>query len=252
MKTPAPDVSEFFDTISDTYGEKYSGADIFHEYFFQERLSEAVRSVDFGGKRILDIGAGTGTLYDRLLTIDPEIDYYATDISEGMLEHSSIPEDRKFLGKIEEIVFPVSEFDMAYCLGVTTYMNDEDLKATFNRVHDLLAENGMMVVTFTNEDAFDWKSRKLFKLAARQFMPRRAVLGQAFTVFPRKLSHIIEQIKGDFELQEVRYLNHTIFPVNRILKRASIAIAKRIHNMGANSKLKELVSSDFILIMRKI
>lgn len=252
MKTQVPGVGEFFDTISDTYGEKYSGADIFHEYFFQERLLEAVKSIDFRGKRILDIGAGTGTLYDRLLTIDPEIDYYATDISKGMLEHSSIPGDRQFLGKIDEINFPVSKFDMAYCLGVTTYMNDEDLNRAFHRVHGLLVENGLMVVTFTNEDALDWKSRKLFKLAARKLMPRRTVLGQSFTVFPRNLSHVIDQLNGEFQLEAVSYLNHTIFPVNRILKRPSIAIAKRIHKMELNSKLKGLISSDFLLVMRKI
>jgi hypothetical protein len=48
--------------IAEGYRKKYNGSDAFLDYFFNERLAEAVNSLALQGKRILDIGAGTAWL----------------------------------------------------------------------------------------------------------------------------------------------------------------------------------------------
>ena len=248
MPTNSNDVREFFDEIADSYGEKYSGGDAFHEYFFTERLAEAARGIELAGRRILDIGAGTGNLYDHLRQIEPEIDYYGTDISPAMLDHSKIPAGRQFVGKIEEINFPVANFDLVFMLGVTSYMNDAEVEATFAKIHELLDNDGRLIVTFTNASSLDWKSRRTFKFFAGKLVPSRNVLGQCFTIFPRRLDEVEQRLAGRFVTEDTRYLNHTVFPLNQLFKRPSVRAAKKLHSRGPVNSL----SSDFLLVLRKI
>jgi SAM-dependent methyltransferase len=247
MATETNDVREFFDQIADSYGEKYSGGDAFHEYFFGERLAEATRGVELKGRRILDIGAGTGNLYDHLLRLEPTIDYYGTDISPAMLEHSRIPADRRFVGKLEDIDLPVEKFDLVFLLGVTSYLDDAEMDAMFRRVHRLLDDEGLVIVTFTNASSIDWRSRRAIKFFAGKLIPRRNVLGQSFTIYPRHLDEIKRRLAGQFDAQETRYLNHTIFPISQLFKKASVRTAKWAHTRCPANAL----SSDFLLVLRK-
>lgn len=251
MDTSTKEIGEFFDEISDTYGDKYSGSDAFHAYFFRERLEESVRGLEVRGCRVLDVGAGTGNLFEHLVNIDADVDYYATDISSGMLERSQIPANRRFLGKISEVALPVQDFDLVFILGVTTYMNDGELESTISHVKALLRKGGRLVVTFTNQESIDWQIRRIFKALGRNFMSRRTVLAQSFTVYPRRLDTLTNQYKNDFEIEDVRGLNHTVFPLNQVMKGTSVYAAKRIHAM-THSKIKHYLSSDFLMIMRKI
>lgn len=249
---PTNNVAEFFDRISGSYGEKYSAADLFHHYFFHERLIEATREISFENKRVLDVGAGTGSLFDHLKGLDPKIDYYATDISSGMLESSSIPTDRRFLGRIGDVALPVGDFDRVFMLGVTTYLDDAELSETFDAVHRLLKSSGLFIVTFTNRSSIDWRVRSVVKMLGRNFISDKAVLGQSFHVFPRSLGEVRDILTGRFEVSDTRFLNHTVFPFNRLFKKSSIALARKIHRGPAGRKRLPYLSSDFLLVLRKI
>ena len=83
-------VSTFFDRISDDYRERYGPQNPFHSYFFRERLQAATEGIQFENKIVLDVGAGTGPLWDYLAKY-PGVDYYACDISPMMLAQSSNP-----------------------------------------------------------------------------------------------------------------------------------------------------------------
>jgi SAM-dependent methyltransferase len=245
------DVREFFDRIADTYSDKCSGTDAFHEYFFRERLAEATRGLDLSGKRVLDIGAGTGNLYDRLVEIDPDIDYYATDISPAMLANSRIPIDRRFVGPIEDVSLPVPDFDLVFLLGVTSYLTEPETASLFARVHELLTPGGLVVVTFTNAASLDWKLRRTAKFFGRWLMPARTVLGQTFTTNARHLTDVRTLLGERFTVSEVRYLNHTVFPLNQVLRSASVGLARKIHGRNPDSALMDRLSSDFLLVLSK-
>ena len=53
-------ISDFINNIANDYKAKYTDDGSFLSYFFDERLVEAVRTLDFDGRRIIDNGTGTG------------------------------------------------------------------------------------------------------------------------------------------------------------------------------------------------
>ena len=245
------EVRDFFDRIAPQYRDRYTGGDAFHEYFFGERLSEATRDLDVRGRRILDVGAGTGKLYDHLLLIDPNIDYYANDVSSAMLENSNIPPQRRFAGQVQDLDLKDLDFDLIFMLGVTTYQNDEDLTSTLRHLRDLIRPGGKLVITFTNPNSIDWLSRRFIKAVGRVFIPKGKVLAQSFQINPRGMNEAMALVRNmGFRLEKMTFLNHTIFPVNQLLKRPSSAVARKIHALG-NTSAKEWLSSDFLMVLTR-
>ena len=249
MKSQEAEVSEFFNEISDGYKSKYSGKDAFLGYFFNERLNEATRGFEFEGKRVLDIGAGTGDLYDALSPSKP--DYYACDIAAGMLESSNIPVDRRFVGVCHEVEFPVNEFDIVYMLGVTTYLPDEELEKTIDFVSKVLRARGEFVVTFTNRTSLDWFFRKLTKTVLKRIGNKSNVLGQSFQIYPLSNSEALAKTATHFDHVETRWLNHTVFPFYHLSKGLAAKLAESIHPRMNSGFLASSLSSDFMLILER-
>lgn len=245
------EVEEFFNKIATDYKSKYTSADAFRHYFFNERLYEAARGFDFSNKKILDIGAGTGNLYDYLSGLEPTIDYYASDIAANMLEQSGIAPNRRFVGNCYEIDFPQKQFDYIFMLGVTTYLTEQEIAKTFDFIHSSLAQNGKAIITFTNQSSLDWKTRKLTKSLLKGFS-QKSVLSQDFQIYPKTLAETEKQIQSQFRIDEVRWLNHTIFPFCLALKKISVKVAEKIHQKIKNQSLKNLLSSDFLVVLSKI
>jgi SAM-dependent methyltransferase len=154
MKTP---VSQYFDSIADDYDHRYdASARPYHSYLHQQRLQIAAGDIDFAGRRILDIGAGTGSLYDFIVQRVPDPDYFACDVSGEMLAQSRIPPQRRAVGGITEISPPHAAFDLIFMLGVSTYLSPEAWQAVLTRVTTLLAPDGRFIVSFTNPRSLDW------------------------------------------------------------------------------------------------
>jgi len=110
-------VSSYFDEISPGYSARYGDQNPFHSYFFRQRLKAATDGFVFDRKTVLDIGAGTGALYDELIRRCPMVDSFACDISPQMLAQSAIPPQRAFVGRVSEIALPRDSFDFIYSLG---------------------------------------------------------------------------------------------------------------------------------------
>jgi len=110
-------VSSYFDEISPGYSARYGDQNPFHSYFFRQRLKAATDGFVFDRKTVLDIGAGTGALYDEMIRRCPTVDYFACDISPQMLAQSAIPPQRAFVGRVSEIALPRDSFDFIYSLG---------------------------------------------------------------------------------------------------------------------------------------
>ena len=243
------EVSGFFNEISSDYKTKYTGEDAFHKYFFHERLDEAVSRFDFSGKKVLDIGAGTGDLYDRIREFEP--DYYACDIAGEMLKSSHIPEGRRFEGRCYEIDFPEERFELVFMLGVSTYLVREELEKTARFVHSKLEPGGSFVVTFTNSASIDWKMRKILKRLARVFSREGKVLAQGFQIFPHDRSGARDIVGDDFEERNTIWLNHTVFPFYFLSKKIFVEFAKWIHRSVKSDWALERLSSDFMLVLQK-
>ncbi|MEZ5308603.1 MAG: class I SAM-dependent methyltransferase [Pyrinomonadaceae bacterium] len=231
-------VAQYFSNLS---------VDPFLHYFFNERLDEAVRGLDFEGKTILDIGAGTGNLFDRISSEFPDPDYYACDIAEKMLGASRIPADRRFVGACHQIEWPRDRFDIVYMLGVTTYLDPSELEKTLRFVHDVLEDDGEARITFTNSASLDWKFRKALKSVARLTGSKKLVLSQDFNIYPFSLKDLPAFLFDMFSVKEVVWLNHTVFPFYKVGGSASVSLARRFHESGAGDGLRGRLSSDFML-----
>jgi SAM-dependent methyltransferase len=244
-------VRDFFDVVSEEYREKYEKRRIFHNYFFNQRLEQATEGLDFGGKTILDIGAGTGNLYDYIVGKDDSIDFYACDISAKMLEQSNIPPENRFVGKCYEIDFPVRQFDYIFMLGVTTYLNADEMEKTAEFIHRNLADDGTAVITFTNRQGFDTITRTLSKNIIRLFKLKNKVISQSFRIYTYSLNQVKSLYQGKLQMKEARFINQTIFPFCYVLPKLSVTLARRVGNKIKNKQLAARLSSDFIVFYKK-
>ncbi len=239
-------VSAFFDRISDDYRERYGPQNPFHCYFFCERLQAATEGIPFENKIVLDVGAGTGPLYDYLAKY-PGVDYYACDVSAKMLSQSHIPAERMFTGKAPEIRFPKDSFDYIFLLGVTTYQTLDELKESFQFIRDRLAPGGRAILSFTNRSSVDHALRSILRLARP--LIRNGVLGQPFTTHAYRLGAVEEMIAAhDLHLSRVVYLNRTFSPFNTLLPRSSVSLAQWL-GRNCPAALLPLCSADFLLFL---
>ncbi|MBS2034830.1 glycosyltransferase [bacterium] len=249
-------VRGYFDQIADSYKQRYASQDPYYRYFFYERLTEALnRERDFRGK-ILDIGAGTGPLYDQLKVLSPEAEYYATDISPEMLERSQIPLERRRVGEFPQVTAEQAPFERIYCLGVTTYLDRPAVSRLLQGVSQQLARGGLAVVTFTNRGSIDFYTRavlyRLMRLPGIRYFTRNRVAGQSFEYYEATLSQVRKLLPPGLELDEVVYLNHTVMPINRLFPKPSVALATRLHHWLGRSSALGFLSTDFLVRLRKL
>ncbi len=216
MRTP---VSQYFDSIADDYERRYDASTRpYHSYLHQQRLAIAVRGIDFAGQRILDIGAGTGPVYNVITQTIAEPDYFACDISADMLAQSKIPLEKRAVGDISEIATPHEAFDLIFMLGVSTYLSPAALESLLARVAALLAPGGRFIVSFTNPGCLDWRVRSLI----RRLWRGKGVLGQQFETF----AYLPEVATPPLRMQHVEFYNASVTPFNTLLPTLSIWIAR--------------------------
>lgn len=244
-------VRDFFDVVSEEYREKYEKRQIFHNYFFNQRLEQATEGLDFRDKIILDIGAGTGNLYDYIFAKDDSINFYACDISAKMLEQSNIPPENRFVGKCYEIDFPEKKFDYIFMLGVTTYLNSEEMEKTAEFIYRNLADDGLAIITFTNRQGFDTITRTLSKNIIKLFKLKNKVISQSFRIYTYALNQVKSLYQGKLRTSEVRFINQTIFPFCYVLPKLSVTLAQRLAGKLKNKQIAARLSSDFIVFYKK-
>lgn len=215
MKTP---VSQYFDSIADDYDHRYdASARPYHSYLHQQRLRIATRDIDFAGQRILDIGAGTGSLYDVITRNLADPDYFACDISAEMLEQSRIPPQQRTVGEITEINPPHATFDLIFMLGVSTYLSPEVWQSVLARVTALLVPDRRFIVSFTNPRSLDWHVRTLIRRVWRG----KGVLGQSFQTF----AYLPDVATHPLQLDHADWYNASLTPINTLLPNLSRRVA---------------------------
>jgi len=244
-------VRDFFDVVSEEYREKYEKRQVFHNYFFNQRLEQATGGLDFGGKTVLDIGAGTGNLYDYIVARNDSVDFYACDISAKMLEQSNIPAEKRFVGKCYELDFPVETFDYIFMLGVTTYLNADEMEKTAQFIYRKLADKGLAIITFTNRQGFDTMSRTLSKNVIKLFKLKNKVISQSFQIYTYSPNQVESLYQGKLRMNEVRFINQTIFPFSYVFPKLSVRLARQLGNKIKNEQAASRLSSDFIVFYKK-
>ena len=241
------EAQQFFNSIAGSYKSKYDAAQPFHYYFFTERLAEATREVEIENKQVLDVGAGTGDLYDYLMHHYRLKSYHASDVASEMLANSRIPKEAYCVGNIYETDYAVRQFDLAFMLGVTTYLSAEELEKNFQHIASLLKPGGKFIVTFTNRHSLDWFMRWFLKLPVRILGGRKRVLANV-KIYPLSRAEAEMALSKYFNVTEARWLNHTVFPSYILLKKPMVWLAKKLHKPLQQSVFSSLLSSDVLLV----
>lgn len=249
MATQQREVQAFFDRIAGSYNDRFQPQRQFHHYFFHQRLAKAIEGIDFSHMKVLDIGAGTGPLYELIAEADG-LDYLATDISGAMLEQSQIPADRRLVGNLDELELPAQRFDFVFALGVTTYLDDEGCRSLLDRAANLLKPGGLAIVSFTQSGSIDHYARLVIGWPVRLFRSEKHVMGQRFSVNRYRPIDIRRLCPNSLKVADLDFLNQTVFPFNRVFERASIGLAHFLENKLSN-RTKALLSSDFLVRLKK-
>ena len=239
---------DFFNSISSSYISKYRKEKPFHYYFFIERLNKSLKNIEINESKILDIGAGTGGLFDFLTEKKLTFTYTGTDISENMLNNSNIPENSRFVGNAYQIQLPFAKYDKVFMLGVGTYMDVSEFQKHLNFFKTILTDyDSEIIISFTNQNCIDSKMRGFLKPLISILANRKTVLSQNFPISKYSLGDVKEIIKNSgLKLNSVEWLNHTVFPFNLIFKNISISLAERIDKLE-NQRFLSLLSSDFLV-----
>lgn len=223
-------VQQYFDQIAPSYSQRYHATDHpYYRYFFGERLQEAVRGFAFEENKILDIGAGTGALYDFIQANTSCFQYIGTDLSATMLQESHIPADSQRIGALSDFEFPAGHFDYLFMLGVTTYMSRDDLERHLAIMQTLLAPEGRAILSFTHRCSLDSLVRRLFRAFnfTKLVKPtKRRIIGQSFATMAyckADIASILE--RHGFSVQRLEWMNQTVTPFNHLMPAASVRLA---------------------------
>jgi SAM-dependent methyltransferase len=244
------EAARFFDSVSGTYKDKYKDRSPFHRYFFNERLEKATRGLDLTNADVLDIGSGTGDLYDHLVQRFPGMRFHATDVSAGMLSQSAVPAERKYTGHAYDHPFAVRAFDAIFMLGVTTYLTPEELEKNLAFIARSLKPDGTAIITFTNSHALDTWTRALARGPMALFGKKGNVLSSGLELWMYGNSQVRSIIGKHFELERVDVLNHTVFPFNLLLPGLSLGIARRLAKARGCPAWLRWLSSDLLVRAR--
>lgn len=246
--TGAEDPASFFDRLGPSYGSRYQGTDRFHRYYFHERMEKAVRGLDLRNGNVLDIGSGTGDLYGVLSARFPGMRFLASDVSAGMLEHSLVPPAQRLLGRIYEHDLGTARFDAIFMLGVSTYMDRDELEKNLAFAAAHLAPTGNFIITYTNAHALDTWLRALAKgLLGRRAGPGGNVLSSGMKIHRYSHASIKALMEPRFRITGWDALNHTVFPFNRLLPGPSVATAKYFSRLGGAPAWLRFLSSDLMV-----
>ena len=250
--TPAQheEAARFFDRTSADYREKYSTASRFHHYFFNERLAKATAGLDLRDADVLDIGSGTGALYDHLEDRAPGMRFHATDVSAGMLAQSRVAVERRFVGHAYEHPFPTRQFDAIFMLGVTTYLSPVELDRNLAFIAASLRPSGRAIITFTNAHALDHWSRSAVRSVAGVLGAKDKVLGSGLRLHAYGAGEAAAIVGRVLEVERLELLNHSVFPLNRLLPGPSVSLARRLGRVDGTPAWLRWLSSDLLFVAR--
>lgn len=237
MRTP---VSQYFDSIADDYDHRYDlNERPYHSYLHRQRLHLAANGIDFSGMRVLDIGAGTGPVYNFITQKIADPDYFACDISAEMLANSKIPLHQRAVGDLSAITTPHEAFDLIFMLGVSTYLSPEAWDAALTRVKSLLAPDGRFIVSFTNPQSIDWHVRN----AIRRVWRGKGVLGQSFQTF----AYLPDSATPRLRLLQAEWYNASLTPFNTLLPTLSLWMA-RLADKHLPNRIRPLCCADIVAV----
>ena len=235
---------QFFDEMAANYKGRFTNQFPFLFYFYNQRLVAACSGLSFHEEtRLIDYGAGTGFLYDYLLSDDYSLsNYIGIDISADMLSQSNIPIQQREVGGLDRLKKQQVQ-DYIFSLGVTTYMTELELVEFLGIVREKLQKDGSLIISFTNKQSLDFKIiSTLRQLMPKQWTRKQSLGFPSILAFsPTEATELLA--KAGFRINQMIFLNQTVFPLNRLFPRLAVFIAHRL----LSKSRRPFWSSDFLI-----
>lgn len=197
-QTQIAEVNNFFSRHAKRYAHFYSHNNSLHS----QRLKLALEDSDLDGKSVLDIGCGTGALWDIISKNEWRVNYLGIDANKEMLDHSTIPESQRicdtFLGADIN-----GEFDFIFALGLTPYLTEPELEKLNLFVTHHLSPEGVALISFANAHSILNRCRR--------FMSSVLPTNQKYTLTSnmKLLSTSAVQVSQSFNnIEEFTFFNH--------------------------------------------
>jgi len=170
------------------------------EEFYQTRRKyspelEELKSYIKAGEKVLDLGCGTGRLYE--IFKDKNIDYTGIDFSENLIKIAKEKYgDRFIVGDILSLPFPDKNFDSIWSIAVLHHIPSDELrKRVLTEIKRILKPSGRVIITC-------WKIKSFFRKDI--FIPFHGKKRYYHVFTRRELKKLFE--KSGFKIEESRFL----------------------------------------------
>ncbi len=180
------------------YNQSKALLDTFEKGHFMGNLG------DLRGKKVLDLGAGTGRITEQVLMNGAEV--YCVDISEEMLKilKRDFPEAKIFLADAENLPFEDGFFDIVVAGFLIVHL--KNLKKSFSEVYRVLKNDGEFLLSNINQ-------RKAPKLKIDN---KKEIVIKSFYHRPQD---VISSLEGElFSIKSEYFVEEKGFWVNQIIK----------------------------------
>jgi len=232
-------VVETFDEKAAVYANGYLGESA-AAYSFNVRLRRVYELLEgHRGGRVLDVGCGPGITVEHL--VKEGFEFYGVDISREMIAEC----DRKFrhlghahfsVGKIEELEFPDSFFDVVLSLGVVEYIDDDGRAAA--EIGRVVKPGGFVVVTLPNRKSpyRVWQRtvyrglRDLLRKVSGRRTARAEVRHREYS--EREYRNLLASY--GLKVADVVYYNFRIvlFPFDRLFPGLTVLLSRKMERFG--------------------
>lgn len=104
-------------------------------------------------QKVLDIGCGTGRLYQIFAKFQDSLDYVGLDQSEGQLEEAKrdFPNNKYVQAEMTKLSFEGSSFDLIFCIATLHHLPDETTREeALSEMYRVLKPGGRVFMTNWN------------------------------------------------------------------------------------------------------
>jgi len=254
-------VKQQFSAAGDYAAEYQMNLPISH--LFNARMQRVFELMgNFRAGRVLDIGCGPAVIGTKF--VDQPIEYYGLDVSQEMIMEciSRFGHDSRFrfsLGRIEELPFPDSSFDVVLCLGVMEYVTDG--LVAVSEITRVVKPRGIVIATMLNgvspyrmwQQFVYWKLKnglsKLKRLTGR-IKNTSGPSNPTTMLYPEPAFRHLLTSNG-LDIEDVVYYDFNLFfpPLDARFPRLSVCLSRKLEFLS-RSKLKFL-GTGYIVKSRK-
>lgn len=200
FKKTVYDSDEGYDLYAGNYDEKLDYLDSFEK----RKLDDFFR--DIKGKKVLDIGCGTGRIIPDLL--EKEAKVTGADVSTEMLKIAvkKFPNSTFVKADIRELPFKDDSFDIVISAFVIVHLKQCELEEAFNEVYRVLKPGGSFILTNINQ-------KKAPKLKVKNL---GEIVIKSYYHIPE---HVIEALNNCcFSIETEDFINEGDVWINQIIK----------------------------------